>query len=109
MAEYPKYFVRSGRLKKATSKRQEVELKFAGFREVSEGDVVGLTLDHADPVTAAVLEEATTQKAPPKLTEAEMAKLPEAADAEVVDLTVDEQSNTAPGGPPRPTRSPKNN
>ena len=78
MSEYPKKFVKGGDVKSAHNKRDEVRLKFAGY-VVAHFDVT------------------PTNEAPPEshvelvgrlLSEDEMAKEPEAKDAEVVDLTV---------------------
>lgn len=80
MAEYPKNFEKDGRVKVAPTRKREVELKFAGYREVPAEEPV---------------------KEAPELTEAEMAKLPEAKDADVVDTTeVDWEAN---GGAVKPS------
>jgi hypothetical protein len=83
-----KYFVKGNLRKVAHNAREEVRLRWNGYREVAA----------AEPV-----------KETPALSEAEMAKLPEAKDAEVVDLTedADEQRWETNGGPSiRPKRKP---
>lgn len=106
MTEYPKKFAKGDTVKTAVNKRQEVQLKFAGFKQVSM-DVTPTTeappashVDRVNALTGADVDSDKT-KAAPELTEAQMAKLPEAKDAEVVDMTErparkDTESNTAP-------------
>jgi hypothetical protein len=74
MAEFPKKFVKGDRERLAHNVRDEVKLQFEGYRLA--------TMPKVDETPAD-----TTVPAPPELTEAEMAKLPEAKDADVVDLT----------------------
>jgi hypothetical protein len=82
MAE--KKFVKGDRVRFAGTRKREVELKFAGYREV--------------PVDEPVKEA-------PELTEAEMAQLPEAKDADVVDTT--EADWEANGGAVKADEAPK--
>lgn len=86
MSDYPKNFEKDGRVKVASSRRHEVELRFDGYREVP-----------TEPVKEA-----------PELTEAEMAQVPEAKDAEVVDTTEDTNWEIN-GGAPKPTAPKRKN
>lgn len=91
MTDYPKKFAKGDRVKTASNRRQEVQLKFDGYKQV-DLDVTPTTdappashVDRVNALTGSELDGGT--KAAPELSEAEMAKLPEARDAEVVDTT----------------------
>lgn len=103
MADYPKTYEKNGKTKTASNRRQEVQLRFDGFREVAGDSKTSapepsLSGDSAVPTGdagASGVQSNSTDA--PELSEAEMAKLPEAKGAEIVDLT-----NTAkPGSKPR--------
>lgn len=80
MAEYPKQYKKGDRTRVSHNVRDDVKLQFEGYRVVEEPKAV----------------EGETVAAPPELTEAEMAKLPEAKDAKVVDLTDEAPKPTNP-------------
>lgn len=77
MTDYPKEYVKGDRKRIAHSTRDEVKLQFDGYRVAT-----------AKPETTV-----------PELTEGQMSLLPEALDAEVVDLTEE-----TPGPKPRDQR-----
>jgi hypothetical protein len=90
MADYPKYFRKDDKTKVANRPADAVKLRFEGYKEVSAEEVEG------SPAAPSVSADSQV----PELTEAEMAKLPEAKGAEVVDTTGDavpsEQTNRKP-------------
>lgn len=79
MADFPKKFVKGNREHLAHNVRDEVKLQFEGYRLA--------TMPKVD--TSADKSIAERESGAPELSEVEMAKLPEAKDAEVVDLTGD--------------------
>jgi hypothetical protein len=110
MSDYPKHYRKADKTKTASNRRQEVQLKFDGYVQVDapesqpapEPDLSG---DSARPDAPSGADASGTVRSDetddaPVLTEAEMAKLPEAKDAEVVDLTVDK-----PSPAPKPRRN----
>jgi len=84
MAEYPKTYVKGDRKRVSHNVRDDVKLQFEGYRVV------------ADPKTEAPAPapQLSGDSEVPQLTEAEMAKLPEAKDAEVVDTTEEPKPKT---------------
>lgn len=110
MAEFPKRWVKGDSVRTSHNVRQDVQFQFAGYKQAAM-DVTPTQDDppesHVQRVNALLGRDDDTVKAPPELTENEMAKLPEAKDAEVVDTTDDApkpkgfprrdtESNTAP-------------
>jgi hypothetical protein len=86
MAEFPKHFVKGDRERIAHNVRDEVKLQFEGYRLAAMPRVDA-------PAESSIAER---ESGAPELSEAEMAKLPEAKDAEVVDLTAETAKPTAP-------------
>jgi hypothetical protein len=90
MADFPKKYVKGDRERVAHNVRDEVKLQFEGYR-----------------VAKPEADKAPTETAVPELTEGQMSLLPEAKDAEVVDLTED-QSNTGGGEKSADARNARN-
>lgn len=86
MAEFPKYFKRGDLEKVAHNVRDEVRLKFAGYKPVAKPEA------DTEPPAPTV----TADSAVPQLPLEELVKHPEAQGAEVVDKTEDKPKSTNP-------------
>lgn len=93
MAEYPKRFVKGDSVRTSHNVRQDVQFRFAGYKQ-ADMDIKPTNEEppasHVERVNALL---GRTDEVP-VLSETEMAKLPEVKDAEVVDLTDDSTKPT---------------
>lgn len=93
MTDYPKKFAKGDKVKVAGNRRQEVELKFAGFKQVNF-DITPTNeeppADHVARVEALTgASIADREKTPPEIGLLDMFTHDEARGAEVVDATDD--------------------